>query len=335
MKKKQCMLGMCFILLAIITGCGGSSIKQGTEQGKEILHGAEGVSKEEPLYNTAFEKYAEDEVIALIINEPGQEVVEGITRLETYTHYENSGKLLLIPKYNGTQIEVKKVIFDGEKLVEGETLYTKSYTGDDYGLLVETFRPEGIPEVLVSVRIGDRQATYIIAENGKDGIPERVYLTQDGENKTQSERESQEVDEQVQIIYPMEEGEDMQGYNLVNVNEMDIDDDEQMEKIEVYCTAALNEDGELRMDDGNGWRLIVHKDGKLYPVVDSSIQLGKLEYKSYMEYGETNVFHLLISKAGGAGLTMYDCYYDEKQDAFVSKVVYQTTGNIGFNGIKY
>ena len=166
MKKKQCMLGMCFILLAIITGCGGSSIKQGTEQGKEILQGAEGVSKEEPLYNTAFEKYAEDEVIALIINEPRQEVVEGITRLETYTHYENSGKLLLIPKYNGSQIEVKKVIFDGEKLVEGETLYTKSYTGDDYGLLVETFRPDGIPEVLVSVRIGDRQATYKMEKMG-------------------------------------------------------------------------------------------------------------------------------------------------------------------------
>lgn len=335
MKKKQGMLGMCLILLVIITGCGGSSIKQGAEQGKEILHGAEVISKEEPLYNTAFEKYAEDDVIALIINEPGQEVVEGLTSLETYTHHENSGKLLMIPKYNGTKIEVKKVVFDGEKLVEGETLYTKDYTGDDYGLLVETFRPEGIPEVFVSVRIGNKQATYIIAENGKDGIPELVYLTQDGENKTQPERESQEVDEQVQIIYPMEEGEDMQGYNLVNVNEMDIDDDEQMEKIEVYCTAALNEEGELSMDDGNGWRLIVHKDGKRYPVFDSSIQLGKLEYKSYTEYGETNVFHLLISNAGGAGLKMYDCYYDKNQDAFVSKMVYRTTGNIGFNDIKY
>lgn len=185
MKKKQCILGMCFILLAIMTGCRGSSIKQSNEilQEAEILRGVEVVSKEEPLYNTAFEKYAEDEVIALIINEPVQEVVEGLTGLETYTHHENSEKLLIIPKYNDSQIEVKKVVFDGEKLVEEETLYAKSYTGDDYGLLVETFRPEGIPELLVSVRIGNRRATYVIAEDGKDGIPSLMYLRVNGYNK--------------------------------------------------------------------------------------------------------------------------------------------------------
>ena len=52
MKKKQYMLGMCFILLGMITGCGDLSIKQE----KEILQGTEEVHKEELLYNTAFEK---------------------------------------------------------------------------------------------------------------------------------------------------------------------------------------------------------------------------------------------------------------------------------------
>lgn len=331
MKKKQFMLGICFILLAIITGCRDSSINQG----KEIVQQAEVVSKEEPLYNTAFEKYAEDEVVALIINEPGEEIVKGLTSLETYTHYENMGQLLIIPKYNGTKIEVKKVIFDGEKLVEGETLYTKSYTGDDYGLLVETNRPEGIPELLVSVSIGNKQATYIIAENGKDGVPALMYLSANEENQTKEEIETEEVDKQVQIIYPIEEGNTLEGYNLLNVNEIDIDDDKQMEKVEVYCTAGLDKDGNLVMDDGNRWKLIVRKDGQLYPVFDGFIQLGKLEYKNYMEYGDVNVFHLLISNAQGAGLTMYDCYYDESQGAFISKKVYRTTGNIGFHDISY
>lgn len=331
MKKKQFILGMCFILLAIMTGCRDSSI----DQGKEIVQQEEVVSKEEPLYNTAFEKYDEDEVIALILDQPGDEIVEGLTQLETYTHHKDIGRLLIIPKYNGTKIEVKKVIFDGEKILEGETLYTKSYTGDNYGLLIETNRPEGIPELLVSVSIENRQATYIIAENGKDGVPALGYLEANEEDQMKQEIENEEVDEQVQIIYPIEEGDSLQDYTLLNVNEVDIDNDEQMETIEVYCQASLNEDGELVMDDGNGWKLVVRKDEQLYPVFDGFIQLGKLEYKGYEEYGDTTVFHLLISKVQGAGLTMYDCYYDENQDAFISKEVYQTTGNIGFYNITY
>ncbi len=331
MKKKQFILGVCFILLASITGCRDSSI----DQGKEVVQQEEVVSKEEPLYNTAFEEYAEDEVVALIMNKPEEEVIKGLTCLDTYTHLENIEELLVIPKYNGTKIEVKKVIFDGEKILEGETIYTKSYTEDDYGLLIETVIPEGIPQLLVSVSIEDKQATYIIAENGKDGWPAIMYLSAKEEDEAKEEITNEEVDEQVQIIYPIEEGDSLQDYTLLNEKKVDIDDDERMEEIEVYCKAPLGEDGKLVMDDGSEWKLIVRKDGQLYPVFDGFIQLGKLEYKGYDEYGDTTIFHLLISKVQGAGLTMYDCYYDENQDAFISKEVYQTTGNIGFSDIAY
>lgn len=331
MKKKQFILGMCFILLAIITGCRDTSINQG----KEVIQEAEVVSKEESFYNKAFEKYAQDGIVALIINEPEEEVIKGLTSLETYTHHKDIGKLLVIPKYNGTKIEVKKVNFDGENIVEGETLYTKSYTGDDYGLLIETVRPEGIPELLVSVSIGERQATYIIAEDGKDGIPALMYLNANEEDKTKQEVEDQEVDEEVQIIYPMEEGDSLQDYTLLNVNKIDMEDDGRIETIEVYCTASLGEDGQLIMDDGNRWKLIVRKDEKLYTIFDSFIQIGRLEYRAYGEYGDPSVFHLLISNVQGAGFTMYDCYYDESQDAFISKKAYQATGNISVYGRGY
>ena len=45
MKKKQFILGVCFILLASLTGCRDSSI----DQGKEVVQQEEVVSKEEPL----------------------------------------------------------------------------------------------------------------------------------------------------------------------------------------------------------------------------------------------------------------------------------------------
>lgn len=172
MKKIQLILGIYCILLFVMTGCRDSSI----EQGKEILQGQDIVSKEEPLYNTAFEKYTKDEGVALIINEPEEEIVEGLTKLETYIHHENSEKLLIIPKYNGSEIEVKKVAFDGEKLVENESLYANTSTEDGYGLLIETFRPEGIPELLIRVTIGDKEVSYVIAEDGKEGVPTLIYL---------------------------------------------------------------------------------------------------------------------------------------------------------------
>ena len=192
MKKMQFILGMCFILLAMMTGCRDSSM----DQGKEIVQEAEVVSKEEPLYNTAFEKYDEDEVIALVLDQPGDEIIEGLTQLETYTYYEDMGRILIIPKYNGTKIEVKKVVLDGEKIVEGETLYSNSYKGDDYGLLIEANRPEGLPELFVSVSIGSRQSTFMIAEDGKDGVPALGYLKADEEEQTKQGSENEEVDEQ-------------------------------------------------------------------------------------------------------------------------------------------
>lgn len=105
MKKKQFILGVCFILLASLTGCRDSSI----DQGKEVVQQEEVVSKEEPLYNTAFEKYAKDEVVALIMNKPEEEVIKGLTCLDTYTHLENIEELLrflykgIIIKHNKTE----------------------------------------------------------------------------------------------------------------------------------------------------------------------------------------------------------------------------------------
>ena len=101
---------------------------------------------------------------------------------------------------------------------------------------------------------------------------------------------------------------------------------------DLYCTADYDEYGELMMDDGNGWALVMRKDDRIYPILEPTyIQLGQLEYKVYMEYGdEETIMHVLVSKVQGAGMEMYDCYYDSEGDYFVLENVYETTGNIGF-----
>lgn len=335
MKRIQVILGGCLILLGIVTGCSHTSYNK---QEKEVVQSVEEAIEEKAFYNTAFEQYAQDNVVALVLNDPEQELVNRLTHLETYKHSENTEQLLIIPKYNGSKIEIKKVSFDGKKIVEQETLYTKRSTQNDYGLLIQTFRPEGIPELLVRVTTGDETVAYLIAENGKDGAGVPIYLSTNEVYQSDKPLKNEQLDEIEEIIYPMEEESSLQDYTLLSINEADIDYDKQMETIEVYCSASLGEDGNLIMDDGNKWKVIVRKGNKLYPVLDSFIQLGHLEYKTYGEYREEkeeHVFHLFISKIQGAGFTMYDCYYDDTQEVFISKKAYQTVGNTEMYGITY
>lgn len=320
MGKSKVILAIGILTLTLVTGCSNGGIRSGAVN----LKGIEQTQKEEQLYNVAFEKYAADEKLGVILSTPDDEVLASITGLERYVHYANSEKLLVLPKYNGATVEVKKLGFDGEKLVEEETLYSKQHSTDDYGLLVEAFRPEGLPELLIRVSYQEKIATYIVAENGKEGTPSLFYL------KEEKEEESLGLGE---VIVPIE-GDVTAGYYLHHVDEVDIDQDGRSESLEVYSTATVDEAGNLLMDDGNDWKLVVRKGNKQYLIVDDFIQLGKLEYKTYEEYGDERVFHLLITKAQGAGLTMYDCYYDGEQDAFISQVVYETKGNIGF-GVDY
>lgn len=318
MKKRLGLLIIGLAMAMLSTGCA----KVGVEQDLTQVESS-GQVNTGCIYNTAFEKYAEDEELGIIINEPTQEELGKITQLDTYKHVENSEKMLIIPKYKGSHVIIRKVEFDDNGIAVKETVYSQEQTEDNYGLLLETVRPEGIPELMLTITTDEKSIDYLVAYNGKEGTQPIEYLILEAD-------ETIKENEEIKVIEPMLEGDYLEGYNLLDQREVDIDYDEVMESLEVYSTAGYDENGMLLMDDGQEWALIVRKGDQIYPVFERDyIQLGKLEYKTYTEYLEEDIFHLLISKVQGAGIIMYDCYYDQAQDAFVSEIVYQTTGNIG------
>lgn len=316
MKKRTYKSLILCLLITLLTGCASWGLGKANAPG----------------YNTAFEKYAKEQVLGLIINEPTAEQLSSLDYLETYQDSDPTEKLLIIPKYNQSSITIERIAFENDQLVSKETLYHKEQTEEGYGLLLETVRPEGIPQLKVTLTHQAQSVSYIVAYNGKEGTPEQEYLQI--EEIQQPEKPGQ--DEALREIQPQVEGKLLEGFNLLDQKAVDIDADQVVEQLEVYSTAGYDTDGQLLLNDGQEWAVIVRKGDQIYPVFEPDyIQLGQIEYKVYTEYAEENIFHILVSKVQGAGIQMYDAYYDRVSDTFKSKLVFQTEGNIGIGESYY
>lgn len=89
----------------------------------------------------------------------------------------NQEYFLLIPKYSGTKIEVNEVEWDNNtmSLIPTKTLYTNNATLDDYGLILTSIEPDGIPSLSVTVTYEDKQYTYYFQADGKGDRPKTQY----------------------------------------------------------------------------------------------------------------------------------------------------------------
>lgn len=318
MKKRLWGL-MLVVVGSLMIGCIAKVLSQENISGPGVLVSGD------CAYNRVYEEYANQNDLGIILNEPSLEILAKFEHLETYKDVENGEKLLVIPKYKGSQVIVQRVELEGNDFVVKDTVYNKDETEEKYGLLLETARPEGIPYLNISISSGREVVNYLVSYNGKTGTPDIEYLTI---GKTEEVKEH-EQDQEKQVIQAITEGNYLDGYNLLHQDEVDIDYDEEIEILEVYSIAGYNEDGRLMLDDGQEWALIIREGDQIYPIFPKThIQLGRLEYKVYTDYDE-EIFHILISKIQGAGITMYDCYYDQESNTFISKVVYETTGNVG------
>ena len=231
--------------------------------------------------------------------------------------------LLILPKYNGSRLLLERVAFDGEDFVREEVLYENTQTEDGFGFLLETVRPEGIPYLRLTLTVEGEATEYLVDYNGKDGTPDYEWLGEVGTLET--------VDMPEEVIAPMEVGDYLEGMNLIYRQPFDLDDTATT-SLDLYCEAAFNDQGELMLDDGQMWSLVVQREDVIYPVFPKDfIQLGDLGFTSYKDY-DTDRWHILIEKTQGAGITLYDVYYEASLDLFISQIVYQTEGNIGVYG---
>ncbi len=120
---------------------------------------------------------AADGTLAVILNFPDDEVLRAYPNLEVYEHDQSGESLLLVPSHEGTRIMLEEMIFDEKKenFVPSKVLYDKvSQAG--YALHIKAIRPEGGPQLRLTVAYSDRSVEYYITYNGNTGTPEREEL---------------------------------------------------------------------------------------------------------------------------------------------------------------
>lgn len=273
----------------------------------------------ESSYNSVFEKYNTNIAeLGLVINAPDQETINSLPQVETYKQLDTKDNLLIIPKYNGSKVTISKVEYTGERFIAKDTLYAKEGTPEGYGLLLYAIRPEGIPEIMITVTYKNKSIDYVIAEDGKDGHEGIEYL--------KLETEDMGISHSGEMITPIQDATYLEGLNRFSSYVVDFDLDGINETLEVYCQGEIADDGTYLLDDGQVWTLIIRKGEDIFPLFEKSyIQLGGLEYLVYIDYNDYERLHILFQYKAGAGLMTFDCVYDEESGNFRRNVVYEAS----------
>lgn len=312
MKKWISILFISAIVTAMTVGCNDTN-----PVGPATSTSVVGVEEKNSIYNTAFETFTEGDAseLGLIINNPKESELAVVKDLETYEQTSTEESLLIIPKYKESKITVSTVA-DGEEIVKADkAVYTKEKTTEGYGLLIKAMRPEGTPSLIVALEYKDKSIDYIISANGETGNAHTEYLIVGKEMPTEDV-----VEEDVIVI---KEENYTEGLNLVNQYEVDINNDGEVESIEVYSAAEMTDEGELLLDDGQEWTLILRKGEVIYPLFERSyVQLGTIDYKTYIDYDDNEAFHVLVNYTTSAGLKTYDYTYNKEKDTFTRKLAF-------------
>lgn len=156
-KKRSAFSLVVIIMLVSLLGCG-----------KKINNSA--------LNNFEFNREKSD-VLAVIINNPSADSINKIAELKTFEYDKTSlESLILIPKYNNMNIEIKTIVFENDDFREDKTVYKEEKTKDGYGLLLKAIRPCGAPGLKICIEGNGMSGEYILSYNGKDGTPDIEYI---------------------------------------------------------------------------------------------------------------------------------------------------------------
>jgi len=301
-----------------VTGCNKSSDTPKEQEEMSIpKNETSAVTVPDSPDNMAFKTAVGDTDITqlgVIINQPEDQDLKKITKLDTYEHEADNESLLVIPKYNGTKITVMTLEYVDDQLKPKDSVYTNENTVDGFGLLIKAVRAEVIPQLMLRLEYKGKNLDYLISANLKDGDPKLEYLTVKPIEAIQGE-------DTYEMISAIQDTQYTQGLNLIDSCSYDINQDGKEESVELYSKASKDENGKLMLDDGQEWTLIVKQADKIYPVFERQyVQLGVPQYTAYTSYGDDR-FHLFINATQGAGMVLYDCYYDSQTDSFKRAII--------------
>ena len=88
---------------------------------------------------------------------------------------------LFVPYYTGSTIQVYSIKYDetAEKIVEDELIFESTNTPDDYGLIISSNEPEGMPDYSVVITYNSESATHMFSYYGRGEYPyehDNIYV---------------------------------------------------------------------------------------------------------------------------------------------------------------
>jgi hypothetical protein len=157
------------IFIGLLSGC------IGQEPEEKNIKANSAIKEIEQMY----EEEMPDDMAMLIINEPNKDEINKIKQMENVRLEENGQELLLVPAYNSSNLKVIQVAFEEGQLIEKEIVFEQTNTQDHFALVLEVFRPEGIPQYKIVIEYKGGSGEYLIAYDGKDGNSHFEHIRED------------------------------------------------------------------------------------------------------------------------------------------------------------
>ena len=302
-KKWQAIL-LSGLMLVTLVGCGERA--NNVNAPKQSVVPSDNVEGENSvdtdIYNSAYEKYTNVTELGVIVNDPVEDDLNALTVIEEYGD-DKEESMLIIPKYNSSKITVSSAEYTGEQYIAKDVLFVNESTPAGYGLRLYAYRPEGIPQIIVTINYQNMSYKYVVSSNGKEGNTGVEYLCLETDTSSGAQGD---------MISAIQDDTYVKGLTLFNSTPVDIDKDGNDEYVEVYCDGELSASGEYLLDDRQTWALIVRDNELIYPLFDKSeIQLGKLQYAVYQDYDDYDNVHIIVEYKSNTDLYYYDCTFDD------------------------
>lgn len=163
---KKLSIALCALVL--LWGCQKADVVEKVTQSTSALTQATSAEKQK----TIFEKLGGTDGAALIINDVDlQSELSSDISEELFLGSETETICVVINK-KGTHFSVYSAKFDTD-LKRDALIYDNKSTPENFVMVLDATRPEGIPSYILSFEEGGKKAEYIITYNGKDGSPKQ------------------------------------------------------------------------------------------------------------------------------------------------------------------
>lgn len=146
---------------------------------------------------------------------------------------------------------------------------------------------------------------------------------------TQVEETNEEVVDNSQVEYSIIELEDS-----INTSEMNVfyelntsDFSQDINSVEIYTNAEVDENGEFLWDDGHEFLVVARSDNGDYKLFEERIQHGSIKVNVFLE---DDIFKLSLFDYGTAHIRFI--IFEFNDDHFIKNSLYEGTGNINMIG---